>query len=324
MILAGDVGGTSARLAVYRREAPGGAPVHRQTYPSRDFSSVENLLNHYLQDAKLDVDVACLGIAGPVVDGCVTTPNLPWRIDAKAVQAKTPIKQLRLVNDLQAYARGIESLSATDFFQINAGVPADAGNAALIAAGTGLGEAGLIWDGARRQILATEGGHADFAPANELQIELLRYLAGRFAHVSYERVLSGPGLVNIHRFLIEQQGMDDGSAAGAIAGAADPAAAIADAALAGTSPACMTALDLFVSIYGAAAGNLALKFMARAGLYIGGGIAPKILPKLRGPRFMNAFADKGRMSGLCQSFPVKVILDTTTALRGAALFACDP
>ncbi len=231
------------------------------------------------------------------------------------------LDRVALLNDLEATAYGISTLGPEQFAIINEGVPRASGHAALIAAGTGLGEAVLFWDGTQHRVLASEGGHADFAPRDAEQIELLRYLIGKFGHVSYERVISGPGLLNIYNFLKESGWAEEPAwLRERIARSADTSAAIAEAALAGESKLCPHASDLFVSIYGAEASNLALKALATAGVYIGGGIAPKIRARLTGGALMRAFCDKGRFSELLASVPVKVILEPKTALRGAAAF----
>jgi glucokinase len=244
-------------------------------------------------------------------------------IDATQLEERTSIRKIRLVNDLMAHARGVELLGPADLVLLNAGIRVPASNAAIIAAGTGLGEAGLIWDGTGHRVLATEGGHVDFAPRDELQLQLWRFLHSQFGHVSYERVLSGPGLANIHRFLIERGEPRPTAEDRTIAAGANPAAAITTAAFAGRSELCNLAIEVFVSVYGAAAGNIALKLMATGGVYLGGGIAPKLLTKLQEPAFMRAFADKGRMGHLSREIPVAVILNTHTALYGSALFATE-
>jgi glucokinase len=232
------------------------------------------------------------------------------------------VDSINLLNDLEAAAYGIFTLEEEEFFTLNEGELHDAGNKALIAAGTGLGQAILYDDGHHFRPLATEAGHADFAPRDELEIALLRYLIGRFGHVSYERVLSGPGLFNIYRFLKEAQGMAEPPALSErLSTAADASAVISKAALAGEFEICVQALELFVSLYGAEAGNLALRAKSLRGLYVGGGIAPKILAKLKDGRFMRAFTDKGRYAGLLGAIPVQVVLNEQAALRGAAYYA---
>lgn len=318
MILAGDIGGTNTRLALF--ETPGGSGVSpekglgrqalvvEERFPSREHATLDEIVRAFVAKHGARVEAACFGIAGPVKGGRSETTNLPWVVDARRLAGELGTERVGLVNDLEANAHGIAELAPADFHVLNAGAAGAAGNAAVISAGTGLGEAGLAWDGARHHPFASEGGHADFAPRGDLEIELWRFLTKEFrlSHVSWERVLSGPGLVNIHRFL---------------GGALDSAAAISAAAAAGRDRAAVQALDLFVSIYGAEAGNLALKVMATGGVFVGGGIAPKILPKLAEGGFVEAFVAKGRMRGLLEAIPVRVVLNDRAALLGAARVA---
>jgi len=240
-------------------------------------------------------------------------------VDADQLATLFGFDAVTLVNDLEANAFGLVALEAKDFAVLNEGAPESEGNTAIISAGTGLGEAGLHFEGKMRRPFASEGGHADFAPRNELEIELLRYLIPQFHHVSYERVLSGPGLLNIYTFLRDTGRGEEAAWLADEMQEADPSAVITRAALEGKSELCMRALDLFVSIYGAEAGNLALKVNATGGVFLGGGIAPRIIDKLKSPAFMEAFTAKGRMRPLLEAVPVRVILNDTTALVGAAL-----
>jgi glucokinase len=257
-----------------------------------------------------------------VVEGKIKTPNLPWMIDRAELSRALKLASVDLLNDLEAAAYGIFTLEDDEFFTLNAGVIRSAGNKALIAAGTGLGEAILYDDGRHFRPLASEGGHADFAPRNETEIALLRYLLGRFQHVSYERVLSGPGLLNVYRFLKESRTVEEPQwLAARLADAEDASAEISKAALANEAEICVKALDLFVSVYGAEAGNLALRAKSLRGLYIGGGIAPKVLTKLRDGAFMRAFVDKGRYAEFVSAVPVQVMLNDQAALRGAGYYA---
>jgi glucokinase len=242
-------------------------------------------------------------------------------VDADQLATLLGFDAVTLVNDLEANALGLGALETKDFAVLNEGVPDADGNTAIISAGTGLGEAGLHFEGTMRRPFASEGGHADFAPRNELEIELLRYLLPQFRHVSYERVLSGPGLLNIYRFLRDTGRAEEPVWLADEMNDGDPSAAITRAALQGKSELCMRALDLFVSIYGAEAGNLALKVKATGGVFLGGGIAPRIIEQLKSPAFMEAFTAKGRMRPLLEAVPVRVILNDMTALLGAALCA---
>jgi len=306
VILAGDIGGTNTRLALVDGDPR--APAAVEIYPSAAQSSLEEMVVEFLRAHPATLAAACFGVAGPVQNGHVRVTNLAWPVDAASLAATLGLAQVRLLNDLEANAWGIAALGAADFHVLNEGRPdPDGGNAAVCSAGTGLGEAGLYWDGERHHPFACEGGHSDFAPLTESQERLRESLAAEYGHVSYERVCSGIGLVNIYRHL---------------AGSCDlTAAQISQLALAGTDANAVGALDLMVDIYGAESGNLALKLMATGGVYLGGGIAPKILTKLEDGSFMRAFSAKGRFVDLLSGVPVRVILNDRTALMGAALAA---
>jgi len=322
LVLAGDVGGTKTNVALFSVQ---GEKLHAekfQSFASKRYSGLVPVLLEFLAGSAHAIDAACFGIAGPVVDGKVKTPNLPWLIDGGELRRALKLDAPALLNDLEAAAYGIFTLEDDEFCALNQGTQHPAGNKALIAAGTGLGEAILHDDGRRFHPLASEGGHADFAPRDDLEIELLRHLIGRFGHVSYERVLSGPGLFNIYRFLKESSGFAEPPwLADRLAAENDPSAVVSKAALANEAEICVKALDLFVSIYGAEAGNLALHAKSLRGLYVGGGIAPKILDKLKDGTFMRAFTDKGRYADLLAAVPVQVVLNDQAALRGAAYYA---
>ena len=267
------------------------------------------------------IHTACFGLPGPVIDGAVSTPNLPWKVTVAELKAAIGKVEIELINDLEANAHGVSTLSDKDLVVLHEGSTSATGNAALISAGTGLGEAGLHWDGGNWQPFASEGGHVDFAPRNDLEAAMLSWMLRQHDHVSYERFLSGPGLHNIYRFLIEYGcGQEPEWLREAIANG-NPGAEISRAAQEKGVEICQTALDRFVSIYGAEAGNIALKMLATGGVFIGGGIAPKILEELRKPRFMQAFLTKGRMRPLLEGVPVKVIVNDLTALHGAARVA---
>jgi glucokinase len=322
LILAGDIGGTKTNLALYSVRGEKLRSEAFQTYPSKRYSGLIPVLQEFLGANPQPIDAATFGIAGPVVDGKVKTPNLPWLIDTAEVRQALKLEPVTLLNDLEATAYGIFTLEDDEFYPLNEGTMRRSGNKALIAAGTGLGQAILYDDGRRFRPIASEGGHADFAARNEVEIELLRYLIGRFGRVSYERVLSGPGLFNIYRFFKEAGGMEEpGWLAERLAAADDVSATITQCALAQEAEICVKTLDLFVSVYGAEAGNLALRAKAVRGLYVGGGIAPKILPKLKDGTFMRAFTDKGRYAELVAAIPVQIVLNDQAALRGAAYHA---
>jgi glucokinase len=318
MILAGDIGGTNARLAIF--DVAGGRLEARATeiFPSRQYKTLEEIVVKFAAAHKLRVEHACFGIAGPVRNGRCETPNLAWVIDAVPLAKAAGVATARMINDLEANAYGIGALSSDDFAILNEGAHDPGGNAAVIAAGTGLGEAGLFWDGKRHRAFATEGGHADFSPTDETEAELMLYLKKQFGHASWERVLSGPGAYNIYRFLRDSGRFGEPAWFAEEIKTAEPPAAIARAALEGKGGIFAKTLEMFVSFYGAEAGNLALKTMALDGVYLGGGIAPRIIEWLRKPAFMEAFCNKGRMSALLQAVPVKVILNDRTALLGAA------
>lgn len=318
MDLAGDIGGTHTRLALFSPDSR--TPPALEVYSSRDHDGLEAMLREFLAAHPATVDRACFGVAGPVRDGHVKTTNLPWPVNARRIAAVLGLGHVGLVNDLVANACGIAELGPDDVATINDGDPAAGGNVAVVSAGTGLGEAGLFWDGERHHVFASEGGHSDFGPRNDVESALRSHLAAEHSHVSYERVCSGMGLVAIHGFLrLGGDPVPDWLAAEMAQH--DPAGAIAQAGLAGRDPVCAQALDMMVSIYGAEAGNVTLKLLATGGVYLGGGIAPQILPKLRGGAFMAAYTAKGRFADVLQRVPVHVILNDRTALLGAARLA---
>jgi glucokinase len=313
VILAGDIGGTNTRLALF--EQPGAAPAALEIYPSAEHRGLEEVLAEFLGKHPGEVDAACFGVAGTVRDGRTEAVNLAWGVDSRSVARTLGLERVGLINDLAANAYGVLALGPDDLAVLNDGAPDAAGNRAVIAAGTGLGEAGLLWDGERYRVLATEGGHADFSPRGELQVGLLRFLEADLGHVSYERVCSGMGIVNCYRYLL--------ATGGETASLQLDGAAITKAALGGADETAAGALELMISIYGAEAGNLALKLMATGGVYVGGGIAPRILPLLQRGEFARAFSDKGRFAELLSQIPVWAILNDMTALLGASLNATE-
>lgn len=321
MILAGDIGGTNTRLAFFEEAGEELKIVEEKIYPSGQYASLQEILGKCLAEYNPEISRACFGIAGPVKDGRCEATNLPWIVDSSVLAKTLRLSSIDLLNDLEANAYGIATLGDEDFAILNTGDINSKGNAAIIAAGTGLGEAGLYSDGRQFYPFACEGGHGDFAPRNDLEIELVRYLLERFDHVSSERVLSGPGLFNIYKFLRDTGHGDEPSWLAEEIQTKDPAAVISQAALNNKSELCILALDLFVALYGAEAGNLALKIMATGGMFIGGGIAPKIVKKLSDGSFLKAFIAKGRLKSLMEAIPVRVILNDKTALRGAAHYA---
>ena len=321
MILAGDIGGTNSRLAVFEVLENRLKPRTIKTYPSKEYESLDDIIRLFTSEHPFPIDSACIAIAGPVTKGQVATTNLAWLIDANRLAGQLGLEQFGLINDLEAIGYGIHELNKEDVVVLGEGARDSTGNLAIIAAGTGLGQAGCYWDGVDHQPFACEGGHADFAPRNQIEVELLNYLLEKFDRVSYERILSGFGLFEIYKFL-HHTGLGDepGDLTQVIYQQAHPAP-IVRAAIENRSETCRQALTLFVSIYGAEAGNLALKVMAMGGVYIGGGIAPKILPYLQGPQFMQSFTAKGRMRPLLESMPVRIILNEKTGLLGAARYA---
>jgi glucokinase len=322
MILAGDIGGTNARLAYFQPQNGHLRLISERVFPSREYSELGEIVSKFLEDSATRPEVACFGIAGPVRNGRVETSNLPWIIEQSRLAKQIQLPATLLINDLEANAWGIGALGPHDLVPLNRVEPSVGnqaiGNQAVIAPGTGLGEAGLFWNGSKHEVFACEGGHADFAPQGDLQIELLRFLASRYEHVSYERILSGPGLVNVYEFLREKGCGDEPAGFAGQLVKEDQAAAISRAALDGTNRLAEQALNLWISVYGAEAGNLALKAMATGGIFLGGGISPKILPKLTEPLFMRSFLDKGRLRPLLQSILVQVITNDKAALLGAA------
>jgi len=321
MFLAGDIGGTNTRVAIFDGDPYHLTAVVADIYPSRQHKGLDEIAKDFVSKHRLPLEAASFGIAGPIRNGRCETSNLPWIVDAAEMAAELGLEHVTLLNDLEANAHGVALLQDSDFEVVNAGDPDSIGNRALISAGTGLGEAGLLFENGSYRPTASEGGHADFGPNNEIQVELLRYLMAEFGHVSYERVLSGPGLLNIYRFLrdtgraAEPEWLADEIAYG------DPAACIAKSAMDAKAGIAEQALDIFISIYGAEAGNVALQMMALGGIFIGGGIAPKIASRLMGSTFMEAFAAKGRMGKMLETVPVRIIMNDKTALLGAARVA---
>lgn len=322
MILAGDVGGTKTNLALFSFVDERLSVQAERSFRSSDYPSLDALVREFLASAVGNVSRACLGIPCAVNQGRCATPNLPWVIDAAHLRDSLQVNEVSLINDVESAAYGISALKAHEFAVLSEGEADPNGNCALLAAGTGLGEAILFWNGDRHVPTASEGGHADFAPRDELEIELLRYLQARYGHVSRERVLSGAGLVNIYSFMRDTgRGPESPWLADQLQQGGDNAAVISGAALSHSCELCVKALDLFTSIYGAEAGNLALTAKATGGVYLGGGIAPKIVNALRQGSFMRAFVEKGRLAPLLANVPVKVLLNEKAPLYGAAQYA---
>lgn len=323
MILAGDIGGTNARLALLEPRAGRFTVVALETYASGEHGGLKELLLAFRERHGQRLEAAAFGVAGPVTEGRVATTNLPWVVDAAELARVLGLREVVLMNDLEALAWSVDLLAPEGLAELQAGRPDPRGNRAVIAAGTGLGEVALARVGDRIAVLASEGGHADFAPRTEIEIALLRWLVARHGRASWERVLSGPGLHEVYLFLRERGHGEEPAWLAEELRAGDPAAAISRAALQGRSGVCAEALDLFVSVYGAEAGNLALRSLAAGGVYLGGGIAPRILPWLERPPFLAAFLAKGRLRPLLEDTPVRVILDDRAGLTGAARRAVE-
>jgi len=320
MILAGDVGGTKTSLALYRPEARGLLRDRMATYRSREHAGLDPILRDFLGGGG-SVERACVGVAGPIEDGRCRLTNLDWEVDEASLRRTLGIREAYLVNDLQATASSLPFLQESDRATIQEGEADPRGNMAVLSAGTGLGEGFLVGAAAGYVPLASEGGHVDFAPRGEREMRLHAFLRGKHGRVSVERVLSGPGLHDVYRFLLEEERMAEEPGIAAEVSGAEPQRAIVRHGLAGGPGACAETLRIFCSLYGSQAGNLALHYLATGGVYLGGGIAPAILPALRRGEFLSAFLDKGRMRTLLSRVPVTVILDPAAPLLGAAKFA---
>lgn len=319
-VLVGDIGGTKTVLAIAEASTSAVRLTLEQRYASRNFASLEEVVAQFFADTGARCESASFAVAGPVHDDRSDITNLPWDLDARDLKRVLGLAAVRLLNDLEAVAWGIGALNSGDFEVLHPGDPNAIGNACVIAAGTGLGEAGMHWDGTRHRPFATEGGHTDFSPRDDRELALLRHLEKRFGHVSWERLVSGMGIANIYRFLLEWHDVVTSNPLQAAMDTGDEAAAIAAAAADGSCTVCAEAMQLFMDLYGRETGNMALKHMAVGGVYLGGGIAPKNLDLLRRGPFLDAFFDKGRMSALLRRIPVKVILRQQTPLLGAARF----
>lgn len=324
-ILAGDIGGTKTILAVVEVESSRVRVHTAKTYASAEHADFTDVARDFLQTAVSTglgsgVDAACIGVAGPVVGGTARVTKLPWRLDEAQLQTAFELRHVRLVNDFVAQAYGILALGPQDLLCLRHGEADPAGPIGILGAGTGLGEAVLLRDQGRVVVLPSEGGHADFAPRSEIEVELWRWMATRYGHVSYDRVLSGPGIADLYRFLRDKGSVRESVAMRAApADAADLAPLVTRFAEEHADPLAGAALDLFAGIYGAEAGNLALRAVATGGIYIGGGIARRIVQRLQASEFGRAFTDKGRLSSLVERIPVHVILNPSVGLLGAAV-----
>lgn len=326
IVLAGDIGGTKTNLGVFEVSNQKVIPLYESTWISADFQSLEVIIKQFLdtyiqQGGNTNrISIACFGVAGPVINNHCEVTNLPWVIDGDSIALQFNWQSVHLLNDLEANAWGIATLDDDDFFCLNKGIQ-QGGNASIIAAGTGLGEAGLFWNGKQHIPFASEGGHTDFSPMTEQEFRLYEFLSKKYkGHVSWERIVSGMGLENLYQFLCYEHDVQAPSWL-VQQMKQDAAAAIANAAQSGRDSLCEQALNWFVHLYGVEAGNHALKIMSRGGVYLGGGIAPKIIKQLQSGGFMTAFVAKGRMQPLLEVIPVKVIMNEKTALYGPALYA---
>lgn len=323
LILAGDIGGTKTKLGLFSLLDTSLEPVRQKRFPSAGYPSLGAMIREFLEPGDPSPQAACFGVPGPVHGSRVKPTNLSWGVDSTEIAAEFGIGTVALLNDLAANAHGIAHLSSKDFATLQKGAPDAAGNRCVVSPGTGLGEAGLFWDGKRHHVWACEGGHTDFAPRNELEDGLLVYLRKQFGHVSGERVVSGIGLGNVYRYLRDSgHGKELPEVAAAMA-TTDHNAVISRYAAEGTCPLCQQTMEMFVGCLAAECGNMALKAMATGGVYLGGGIPVKILPFLQGVGFLHAFNDKGRLTSLMEGIPVRVILNDDAALIGAAHHALD-
>jgi glucokinase len=321
MILAGDIGGKKTNLGLFPKGKERPVPKVIETFSSQNAPGLEHIIRKFLEIHPVSVTHACFGIAGPVVNGKSKTTNLPWKISEDRIKKQFNFHHVKLVNDLTATAMAIPLLNKDEFFPLNQAVSIKGQNLALIAPGTGLGKAMLIYQNGRYLPVPSEGGHADFAPNSEAELNLWRYLHQHYGHVSVERVVSGSGLVNIYNWLKDSGHLNEPDWLKQKLKETDPAKVITEAALASKDPDCVEALNMFVSIFGAVAGNLALTGITTGGVYLGGGISPKILSKLKEDIFMEAFINKGRFKGFLEKIPVKVVLNDKAALIGAAYCA---
>ena len=321
MILAGEIGGTRTRLAAFQTEGNRLECVVEKIYQSQEHDGLAGILSQFIKQEGIPVHSACFGVAGPVRNGRSRISNLPWTIDSEELATQLKLSSVGLLNDLEAYAYGIDALESKDFFTLSDGSEDAEGNRAVISAKTGLGMAGMYWDGFRHHPFACEGGHADFAPKDDLQTQLLGYLQKKHGRISCERVLSGPGIKNIYEFLRdtgkaeEQQWLRE-----QLSTAKDQPALISQVAVEGKAEICSKTLSLFVSVFGAEAGNCALHYMTTGGIFIGGVIAAKTITRMKDSGFMQAFLDKGRMEALLKDVPVRIVLNDDCGIIGAARY----
>ncbi len=319
MILAGDIGGTKTLLASFQQTDFGWECKQRQLFQSGEYKSFNQILDEFIEsDSSINIQAACIGVAGPVLNGNCDTTNLPWSLKTAEIRTILKTSRVKLLNDLEATAWGVHSQQQKDIVELNPDAEKSTGNIAVLAAGTGLGEAIICWDGEEYHVMASEGGHTDFAPNSAQEIALLEFLNRKYPeHVSYERLVSGEGLYNIYQFLRDCGTDQQNNEIERQIKTGDPAAIIGQAAISGHDLLCEEALNLFCKMYGAEAGNLALKCLPYGGVYLAGGIAAKILPFLQNGSFIQAFLGKGRYKNILQKIPVRVCLNSDVALSGA-------
>ncbi|MES9844580.1 MAG: glucokinase [Candidatus Sedimenticola sp. PURPLELP] len=319
-IITGDIGGTNARLALCRVSSDNIDIIAQTTYPSSNYNSLEKIVGEFRKSLETEPDAACFGLPCPITNGACKTTNLPWKISEKRLQNALGGIETHLINDLEALAWGIGGIAPNELITLQQGTGEGTGNAMVIAAGTGLGQAGLYWDGSVHLPFATEGGHCDFAPADDLQIALLKFAQREHQHVSWERLVSGPGLITIYEFMLEYRDIPVPDWFENLAPEDDVAAIVSSRALEEVDDLCSEAVGLFIRLLGAEAGNQALKMKSTGGIFIGGGIAPKVIEWLQMPFFMEAILSKGRMRPLLEQMPVHVITTDNTSLKGPALY----
>jgi len=321
MILAGEIGATRTRLAAFETEGNRLNRAVEKNYMSQEHAGLSEIIDAFVKTEGILVHRACVGVAGPVRRGRSKISNLPWIIDSRDLAKQLKLDSVGMLNDLEAYAYGIDALDSKDFVTLNEGSEDAEGNRAVISARTGLGVAGLYWDGFRHHPFGCEGGHSDFAPRNELEMELLTYLQKKYGRISCERILSGPGIKNIYDFLRDTHKAEEPqSLKDQMAATADAPALISQLATGGKAPICDQTMSIFVSIYGAETGNVALNFMSTGGIFIGGSVAAKNVPRMKDPIFMQSFLDKGRMVPLLKEMPVTIVLNDDSGLIGAARY----
>lgn len=322
-ILAGDIGGTYSRMALCEVDGPSVRRDIQAVYDSRRYDSLEDLARDFASEHDVQVDSACFGVPGPVSSRRASFTNLPWEVDVDVLERNLGIPSISLINDIEAAAHGLATLAEADFREIRSGSSGVTGNAALIEAGTGLGEAGMFWDGRRYRPFASEGGHCDFAPSDDREVELLAFLRTKLGvqHVSWERVVSAPGLLNIYAFLKSKDDEAEPSWLAAEIEAGDPVTIIARYAVSGESPLCREAALWLLALYGTEAGNVALKYLATGGIYLGTGLAPKLLDLLPESDFLPRFEAKGRLQRVLERIAIRVVTNDRVALQGAAFYA---